>query len=110
MYVTLTIAYEQKEDEEMLRETYRRIVELEDDGTEQLTLLKAQSHLGLGNEKEAFETVEKVIRTTPYNPFGYIMKGMLYQDLGKMKEAQECFEEAYKLEPKVLEMMARKRK
>ena len=109
MYITLTMAYEQAEDAEKLKETYERIVQLEDDGTEQLTLLKAQSYLGLGKEKEAFETVDKVIKTMPYNPFGYIMKGMLYQGLDKHKEAYECFEEAYKLEPKILEMMAQKR-
>lgn len=108
MYVTLTIAYEELEDEEKLNETYRRIIELEDDGTEQLTLLKAQSYLGLGLENEAFKTVDKAIKAMPYNPFGYIMKGMLYQDIGKMKEAWECFEEAYKLEPKIIEMMAQK--
>ena len=110
MYITLTMAYEQCENTEKLKETYEQIVALEDDGTEQLTLLKAQSYLGLGRETEAFKTVDKVIKTMPYNPFGYIMKGMLYQDLDKQKEAMECFEEAYKLEPEVLRMMAQKRK
>ena len=107
-YVTLTIAYEMAEDYEKLKETHERIIALEDDGTEQLTLLKSQSYVELGREKEAIETVDKVIRTTPYNPFGYIMRGMLYQKLNKQKEAQECFSEAYKLEPTILKKMIKK--
>ena len=110
MYVTLTISYELAEDFEKLNETHKKIIELEDDGTEQLTLLKAQSYLALGREKEAFDTVDKVIKATPYNPFGYIMKGMLYQNLKRNNEAMECFEEAYKLEPEILEMMIEKMK
>lgn len=105
MYVTLTISYEKIGDEDKLKDTCRRIIALEDDGSEQLTLLKAQSYIELGEEKKAFETVDRVIRTTPYNPFGYLMKGMIYQKINKQKEAEECFEEAYKLEPEIFALM-----
>ena len=101
-FATLTIIYDMIDDDEKLKEVCEEIISLKDDGTQQIILLKAQASLELGLEKEAFELVDKAIRSNPYDPFSYMMKGMLYNKLEKYDEADECFKEAFKLDPSLL--------
>jgi len=101
----LTIVYENLEDEEKLKEVCERIINLKDDGTLQIILLKAQAYLEIGKKKEAFEFVDKAIKLNPYDPFPYLMKGMLFNKLEKFDEANECFIEAFRLNPELINMI-----
>jgi len=103
VFATLTIVYENMDDEEKLKEVCQRIINLKDDGTLQIILLKAQAYLELGKKEEAFEFVNKAIKLNPYDPFPYLMKGLLYNNLGMSDEAEECFNEAFRLNPEILE-------
>ena len=103
VFATLTIVYENMDDEEKLKEVCQRIINLMDDGTLQIILLKAQAYLELGKKEEAFEFVNKAIKLNPYDPFPYLMKGLLYNNLGMSDEAEECFNEAFRLNPEILE-------
>ena len=105
VFATLTIVYENLEDEEKLKEVCERIINLNDDGTLQIILLKAQAYLEIGKKKEAFEFVDKAIKLNPYDPFPYLMKGILYNKLEKFDEANECFVEAFRLNPELINMM-----
>ena len=105
VFATLTIVYEDLEDEEKLKEVCERIINLKDDGTLQIILLKAQALLELGQKDEAFKFVNKAIKLNPYDPFPYLMKGMLYNKLKMFEHAQECFSEAFNLNPELLIMM-----
>ena len=91
------------DDVEKLKEVCQRIINLKDDGTLQIILLKAQAYLELGKKEEAFEFVNKAIKLNPYDPFPYLMKGLLYNNLGMSDEAEECFNEAFRLNPEILE-------
>ncbi|MBR0270473.1 MAG: tetratricopeptide repeat protein [Methanobrevibacter sp.] len=102
VFATLTIVYESLEDDEKLKEVCERIINLNDDGTLQIMLLKAQASLELGKEKEAFELVDKAIKLNPYDPFPYLMKGILLNSLKRFDEANECFGEAFTLNPEIL--------
>ena len=102
VFATLTIVYETLEDEEKLKEVCQKIVNLKDDGTLQIILLKAQALLELGRKEESFEYVDRAIRLNPYDPFPYLMKGMLYNKLEMFEEAEECFNEAFRLNPEIL--------
>lgn len=106
MHITLTMAYEAKKDYEKLNETYERILELEGE-EEELLLLKAQSCMSLGDEAKSFEYVDKVIKTSPYNPMGYLMKGMLCQCAERHDEAREYFQEAFRLDSSIIEAMSK---
>ncbi len=103
VFATLTIIYESVKDEEKLKEVCERIVNLKDDGSMQIILLKAQALLELGDEKTSFEFVNKAIKLYPYDPFPYMMKGLLYNQLEKYDHAEECFNEAFKLNPELLD-------
>ena len=105
VFATLTIVYESMEDKEKLKEVCQRIIDLKDDGTLQIILLKAQASLELGNKETAFEYVNKAIKLNPYDPFPYMMKGMLYNRLEMHDRAEECFSEAFRLNPELLDSM-----
>ncbi len=105
VFATLTIVYEDLEDKEKLKDVCERIINLKDDGTLQIILLKAQALLELGRKEEAFEFVNKAIKLNPYDPFPYLMKGMLYNKLKMFEHAQECFSEAFNLNPELLLMI-----
>ena len=109
VFATLTIVYEDLEDKEKLKEVCERIINLKDDGTLQIILLKAQALLELGRKDEAFEFVNKAIKLNPYDPFPYLMKGMLYNKLKMFEHAQECFSEAFNLNPELLMMIEKLR-
>lgn len=102
VFATLTILYDDLEDEEKLNEVCERIINLKDDGTLQIMLLKAQASLELGKKDEAFSIVNKAIKLNPYDPFPYLMKGMLLNKLEMFDEANECFSEAFSLNPEIL--------
>ena len=102
VFATLTILYDNLEDENKLMEVCERILNLNDDGTLQIMLLKAQASLELGKETEAFQLVDKAIKQNPYDPFPYLMKGILLNKLEKYDEANECFGEAFILNPEIL--------
>ena len=102
VFATLTIVYENLDDEEKLKEVCERIINLKDDGTLQIILLKAQASLELGQKEEAFELVNKAIKIIPYDPFPYLMKGLLYNKLNMFDQAEECFNEAFRLNPELL--------
>lgn len=102
VFATLTIVYENMEDEKKLKEVCERIINLKDDGTLQIILLKAQAYLELGKKEEAFEFVNKAIKLNPYDPFPYMMKGILYNKLDMFEQADECFNEAFRLNPEIL--------
>ena len=102
VFATLTIVYENMEDEKKLKEVCERIINLKDDGTLQIILLKAQAYLELGKKEEAFEFVNKAIKLNPYDPFPYMMKGILYNKLDMYEQADECFNEAFRLNPEIL--------
>ncbi len=102
VFATLTIVYENLDDEEKLKEVCERIINLKDDGTLQIILLKAQASLELGQKEEAFELVNKAIKINPYDPFPYLMKGLLYNKLNMFDQAEECFNEAFRLNPELL--------
>ena len=102
VFATLTIVYENLEDEKKLKEVCERIIDLKDDGTLQIILLKAQAYLELGKKEEAFEFVNKAIKLNPYDPFPYMMKGILYNKLDMFEQADECFNEAFRLNPEIL--------
>ena len=102
VFATLTIVYENLEDEKKLKEVCERIIDLKDDGTLQIILLKAQAYLELGKKEEAFEFVNKAIKLNPYDPFPYMMKGILYNKLDMYEQADECFNEAFRLNPEIL--------
>ena len=91
--------------DEKLKEVCERIIDLKDDGTLQIILLKAQAYLEIGKKKEAFKFVDKAIKLNPYDPFPYLMKGILYNKLEMFDEANECFVEAFRLNPELLNMM-----
>ena len=105
VFATLTIVYENLDDEEKLKEVCKRIISLKDDGTLQIILLKAQAYLELGKKQKAFEFVNKAIKLNPYDPFPYLMKGLLYNKLDMHDEAEECFNEAFRLNPEILDSM-----
>ena len=107
VFATLTILYESLENEEKLKEVCKRIIDLKDDGTLQIILLKAQASLELGNKEVAFEYVDKAVKLNPYDPFPYMMKGMLYNKLDMPERAEECFNEAFRLNPELLDSMER---
>ncbi|WP_296885042.1 tetratricopeptide repeat protein [uncultured Methanobrevibacter sp.] len=109
VFATLTIVYEDLEDKEKLKDVCERIINLKDDGTLQIILLKAQALLELGRKEEAFEFVNKAIKLNPYDPFPYLMKGMLYNKLKMFEHAQECFSEAFNLNPELLLMIEKLR-
>ena len=102
VFATLTIVYESLEDEDKLNDVCERIINLKDDGTLQIILLKSQAYLELGKKDEAFEFVNKAIKLKPYDPFPYMMKGLLYNKLEMYDRAEECFNEAFKLNPRIL--------
>ena len=102
VFATLTIVYENMEDEKKLKEVCERIINLNDDGTLQIILLKAQAYLELGKKDEAFEFVNKAIKLNPYDPFPYLMKGLLFNKLDMPDRAEECFNEAFRLNPEIL--------
>lgn len=102
VFATLTIVYESLEDDEKLREVCERIVNLNDDGTLQVMLLKAQALLELGRKEESFTLIDKAIKLNPYDPFPYLMKGILYNKLEMFEHAEECFKEAFTLNPEIL--------
>lgn len=107
VFATLTILYEELDDEKKLNEVCERIINLKDDGTLQIMLLKAQASLELGKKEEAFAIVNKAIKLNPYDPFPYMMKGMLLNKLELFDEANECFSEAFSLNPEILLAMER---
>ena len=107
VFATLTILYEELDDEKKLNEVCERIINLKDDGTLQIMLLKAQSSIELGKKDEAFAIVDKAIKLNPYDPFPYMMKGMLLNKLEMFDEANECFSEAFSLNPEILLAMER---
>ena len=107
VFATLTILYEELDDEKKLNEVCERIINLKDDGTLQIMLLKAQASLELGKKDEAFAIVDKAIKLNPYDPFPYMMKGMLLNKLEMFDEANECFAEAFSLNPEILLAMER---
>ncbi len=107
VFATLTILYEELDDEKKLNEVCERIINLKDDGTLQIMLLKAQASLELGKKDEAFAIVDKAIKLNPYDPFPYMMKGMLLNKLEMFDEANECFSEAFSLNPEILLAMER---
>ena len=109
VFATLTILYENMEDEEKLKDVCERIINLKDDGTIQIILLKAQASLELGQKEEAFELVNKAIKLNPYDPFPYLMKGLLYNKLDLFDRAEECFNEAFRLNPEILLSMEKLR-
>ena len=109
MYITLTISYENIGDMENLIDCYEKIIKLDTIEDEQLQLIKAQAYLALGDEKKAIEYVDKTIKNAPYNPMNYIMKGMLFNGMGKSQEAMECFQEAEKLDSEILQKMFEKK-
>ena len=109
VFATLTIVYENLEDEEKLKDVCERIINLKDDGTIQIILLKAQASLELGQKDEAFELVNKAIKLNPYDPFPYLMKGLLYNKLDLFDRAEECFNEAFRLNPEILLSMEKLR-
>ena len=102
VFTTLTIVYENLDDEVKLKEVCEKIINLKDDGTLQIILLKAQASLELGQKDEAFQLVDKAIKLNPYDPFPYLMKGLLYNKLNKSDQAEECFNEAFRLNPEIL--------
>ena len=102
VFTTLTIVYENLDDEEKLKDVCEKIINLKDDGTLQIILLKAQASLELGQKDEAFQLVDKAIKLNPYDPFPYLMKGLLYNKLNKSDRAEECFNEAFRLNPEIL--------
>ncbi|MBQ2612440.1 MAG: tetratricopeptide repeat protein [Methanobrevibacter sp.] len=102
VFTTLTIVYENLDDEEKLKDVCEKIINLKDDGTLQIILLKAQASLELGQKDEAFQLVDKAIKLNPYDPFPYLMKGLLYNKLNKSDQAEECFNEAFRLNPEIL--------
>lgn len=102
VFATLTIVYENLEDEEKLNEVCERIINLKDDGTLQIMLLKAQAYLELGEQENAFEFADKAIKLYPYDPFPYMMKGLLYNKLDMIEQADECLNEAISLNPEIL--------
>lgn len=103
VFATLTIVYENMEDEKKLNEVCERIINLKDDGTLQIILLKAQAYLELGKKEEAFEFINKAIKLYPYDPFPYLMKGILYNKLDMFEQADECFNEAFILNPEIFD-------
>ncbi|MBE6504169.1 MAG: tetratricopeptide repeat protein [Methanobrevibacter millerae] len=103
VFATLTIVYENMEDEKKLNEVCERIINLKDDGTLQIILLKAQAYLELGKKEEAFEFINKAIKLYPYDPFPYLMKGILYNKLAMFEQADECFNEAFMLNPEIFD-------
>ena len=103
VFATLTIVYENMEDEKKLNEVCERIINLKDDGTLQIILLKAQAYLELGKKEEAFEFINKAIKLYPYDPFPYLMKGILYNKLDMFEQADECFNEAFMLNPEIFD-------
>ncbi|MBR0058303.1 MAG: tetratricopeptide repeat protein [Methanobrevibacter sp.] len=103
VFATLTIVYENMEDEKKLNEVCKRIINLKDDGTLQIILLKAQAYLELGKKEEAFEFINKAIKLYPYDPFPYLMKGILYNKLDMFEQADECFNEAFMLNPEIFD-------
>ena len=107
VFATLTILYEELDNEKKLNEVCERIINLKDDGTLQIMLLKAQASLELGKKDEAFSIVDKAIKLNPYDPFPYMMKGMLLNKLEMFDEANECFSEAFSLNPEILLAMER---
>ena len=109
VFATLTILYENMEDEEKLKDVCERIINLKDDGTIQIILLKAQASLELGQKEEAFELVNKAIKLNPYDPFPYLMKGLLHNKLDLFDRAEECFNEAFRLNPEILLSMEKLR-
>lgn len=102
VFATLTILYEELDDEKKLKEVCERIINLKDDGTLQIILLKAQASLELGKKEEAFEFADKAIKLYPYDPFPYMMKGLLYNKLDMFEQADECLNEAIHLNPEIL--------
>lgn len=109
VFSILTIIYENMEDEEKLKEVCERIINLKDDGTMQIILLKAQASLELGQKDEAFELVNRAIKLKPYDPFPYLMKGLLYNKLDMFDRGEECFNEAFRLNPEILLSMEKLR-
>lgn len=109
VFATLTIVYENLDDEEKLKGVCERIMDLKDDGTLQIILLKAQASLELGQKDEAFELVNKAIKLNPYDPFPYLMKGLLYNKLNMFDQAEEYFNEAFRLNPEILVSMEKLR-
>ena len=103
VFATLTIVYENMEDEKKLNEVCKRIINLKDDGTLQIILLKAQAYLELGKKEESFEFINKAIKLYPYDPFPYLMKGILYNKLDMFEQADECFNEAFMLNPEIFD-------
>lgn len=103
VFATLTIVYENMEDEKKLNEVCERIINLKDDGTLQIILLKAQAYLELGKKEESFEFINKAIKLYPYDPFPYLMKGILYNKLDMFEQADECFNEAFMLNPEIFD-------
>ena len=102
-YITLSRAYEEADDEENLKKTCQKIINLEDDGTAELLLLKAQSYVQLGEEEKGIELIDNLIKKEPSNPFAHLMKGSIYNQIGKTEQADECFREAIMLEPSLFE-------
>ena len=109
VFATLTIVYGDLDDEDKLKEVCERIINLKDDGTLQIILLKAQALLELGQKEEAFKFVDKAIKLNPYDPFPYLMKGMLYNKLKMSEQAHECFIEAFNLNPELFGMFEKLR-
>ena len=109
VFATLTIVYENLDDEEKLKGVCERIMDLKDDGTLQIILLKAQASLELGQKDEAFELVNKAIKLNPYDPFPYLKKGLLYNKLNMFDQAEEYFNEAFRLNPEILVSMEKLR-
>ena len=107
MYITLSMAYEEAGDEENLKKTCEKIIELEDDGTAELNLLKAQSYVQLGEEEKGLEIIQNLIKKDPSNPFAYLMRGIIYNQIGKSEQADESFKEAIMLEPSIFESTAK---
>ena len=54
--------------------------------------------------KDTIEEINnnKYYKLNPYDPFPYLMKGLLFDKLDMPDRAEECFNEAFRLNPEIL--------
>ncbi len=78
---------------------FERAIQLGGTLTPEIYLLRGKSHAALQHENEALIDFTRVIRNWPDSADAYCARGMLYQQMGKLSQAQEDLEFARKIDP-----------